>query len=97
MTINLLKRLESSVQAFRLTLKEFRKSIENVLAKIADFEERKNTGEISIAPEMGYDQDENGELLYTEDLIGKTLKIHLGDMDILSWQNELTTDSVYYS
>ncbi|HIF5512713.1 TPA: helicase-related protein [Pasteurella multocida] len=92
MTINLLKRLESSVQAFRLTLKELEKSIENVLAKIADFEERKNTGEISIAPEMGYDQDENGELLYTEDLIGKTLKIHLGDMDILSWQNELTTD-----
>ncbi|EGP01780.1 hypothetical protein AAUPMG_04172, partial [Pasteurella multocida subsp. multocida str. Anand1_goat] len=55
MTINLLKRLESSVQAFRLTLKELEKSIENVLAKIADFEERKNTGEISIAPEMGYD------------------------------------------
>ncbi|PPE76575.1 helicase, partial [Kaistia algarum] len=92
MTVNLLKRLESSVHAFRLTLNVLKKNIENVLAKIADFEARQADDEVSISPDFGYDEDENGELLNTEDLIGNKLKIHLADMDLLSWKTDLDGD-----
>ncbi|MDH1003673.1 helicase-related protein [Acinetobacter junii] len=92
MTVNLLKRLESSVHAFRLTLNVLKKNIENVLAKIADFEARQADDEVSISPDFGYDEDENGELLNSEDLIGNKLKIHLADMDLLSWKTDLDGD-----
>ena len=92
MTVNLLKRLESSVHAFRLTLNVLKKNIENVLASIADFEARQVDGDVSISPDFGYNEDENGELLNTEDLIGNKLKIHLGDMDLLSWKTDLEGD-----
>lgn len=92
MTVNLLKRLESSVHAFRLTLNVLKKNIENVFAKIADFEARQADDDVSISPDFGYDEDENGELLNTEDLIGNKLKIHLADMDLLSWKTDLDGD-----
>lgn len=92
MTVNLLKRLESSVHAFRLTLNVLKTNIENVLAKIADFESRQADGAVSISPDFGYDEDENGELINTEDLIGNKLKIHLADMDLLSWKIDLNGD-----
>lgn len=50
------------------------------IEKIADFEARQADDEVSISPDFGYDEDENGELLNTEDLIGNKLKIHLADM-----------------
>ena len=89
MTVNLLKRLESSIHAFRLTLTFLEKNISNVIAKIDDFDARAADDEVSIAPLMGYDQDENGELLNPEDLIGNKLKIHLADMDLLPWRTDL--------
>lgn len=92
MTVNLLKRLESSVHAFRLTLTFLEQNINDLLAKIKDFELRQADDAVSISPSIGYDQDENGELLNTEDLIGNKLKIHLGDMDLLSWQTDLEGD-----
>lgn len=92
MTINLLKRLESSVHAFRLTLDVLNQNITKTLEKITAFEQRKTDGNISISPDMGYEQSENGELLYLEDLIGDTLKIHLDDMDLISWKTALESD-----
>lgn len=92
MTVNLLKRLESSVHAFRLTLGVLKRNIENILSKIADFEVRQVDDEVSMSPNFGYDEDENGELLNTEDLIGNKLKIHLADMDLLSWKADLDGD-----
>ena len=92
MTVNLLKRLESSVHAFKLTLNVLKQNIESILAKIADFETRQGTDEVSISPEFGYDQDENGDLLFEEDIIGKKLKIHLADMDLMSWKDDLQGD-----
>ncbi|MFX9521795.1 hypothetical protein ABTO42_19725, partial [Acinetobacter baumannii] len=53
---------------------------------------RQADDEVSISPDFGYDEDENGELLNTEDLIGNKLKIHLADMDLLSWKTDLEGD-----
>ena len=94
MTVNLLKRLESSIHAFRLTLTVLQSNIKNVLSQIDDYKKRKTSHDVSISPDFGYDEDENGENLYPEDLIGSKLKIHLEDMDLLRWQMDLSTDLV---
>lgn len=92
MTVNLLKRLESSIHAFRLTLTVLKTNIETVLSQIDDYKQRKVNGDVSVSPDFGYDEDENGESLAPEDLIGSKLKIHLEDMDLLRWQTDLGTD-----
>lgn len=92
MTVNLLKRLESSVHAFRLTLTVLKERIEDVLSRIADFEARQTDGSVNVISDLGFDEDESGELLHSDDLIGNKLKIHLGDMDLLRWQEDLSAD-----
>lgn len=92
MKVNLLKRLESSVHAFRLTLNVLKNNIAQVLAKIDEYKQRKTHDEVSISPDFGYDEDENGESIHSEDLIGTKLKIHLADLDLLRWQTDLCHD-----
>ena len=67
-------------------------NIEKVLSQIADFEARQSLDEISISTDFGYDEDENDEGLSSEDLIGKKLKIHLGDLDLMTWKVDLEGD-----
>ncbi|MDI6017881.1 DUF4391 domain-containing protein [Burkholderia pseudomallei] len=50
MTVNLLKRLESSVESFRLTLQSLRANNETTLAKIAAFNYVKAHGDLSNMP-----------------------------------------------
>ena len=92
MTVNLLKRLESSVHAFRMTLTVLKDNMEKVLSKIADFEVRQSDDALNLTTNFGYDEDENGDGFQSEDLIGKKLKIHLGDMDLMTWKVDLEGD-----
>lgn len=92
MKVNLLKRLESSVHAFALTLGVLKTNIEQILSKIDDYQQRKIDGEVSLSPDFGYDEEENDQALNDEDLIGRKLKIHLEDLDLLSWQEDLYHD-----
>ena len=94
MTTNLLKRLESSVESFRLTLQRLQANHEKTLAKIDNF--MRSGMDLSFADIAGAfenveDDDEN---LPTPDdeTIGKKVQIKLTDMDLLSWQRELSTD-----
>ena len=94
MTVNLLKRLESSVQAFRLTLDSLRKSHIRTLDKIANF--RQLDGEsIEDFTELldGLEGDED-DLLDREldDSIEGKVKINLADMDLPRWQFDLNQD-----
>lgn len=94
MTVNLLKRLESSVEAFRLTLQMLQGKHEQTLAKIEKF---KKTGiedgyeDISAAFENAEEDDMdlagNGD-----DSIGGKVKISLADMDLDSWGFDLGND-----
>lgn len=94
MTVNLLKRLESSVEAFRLTLQMLLEKHERTLAKIAKF---KQTGiadsfeDISAAFENA-DEDDIGIADEGDDSIGGKVQINLGDMDLDSWSFELEND-----
>ena len=94
MTTNLLKRLESSVEAFRLTLKALAGNINRTLIAIDDFEETGGAGELTdpmVDVEIidADDDDLNG---FDEFAVGKKVKISLGDMDLPSWKHDLQAD-----
>ena len=94
MTTNLLKRLESSVQSFRLTLTSLRDNNANTLAKISAFNktgEAVNVDDLTGQMEnLDVDDDDLPDLSESE--IGNKVKISLGDMDLPSWEHELQVD-----
>lgn len=94
MTTNLLKRLESSVQAFRLTLTALHTNILNTLATIERFENSGQTASITDLTEgLEALSPEDDDLPDSEDLqVGGKIRISLGDMDVPRWQHELATD-----
>lgn len=90
MSINLLKRLESSVNSFRLTLERIRKYIETTIKAIDDLAAKQ-------APSMVYDYDFSYGLDFDERedtvFIGnKKTKIALEDMDYVQWRGYLAKD-----
>jgi hypothetical protein len=96
MTTNLLKRLESSVESFRLTLKSLQKSHRDALEKIATF---KQTGAASAFADVAAafadteaDFDDDEFPLPGDATIGKKIQINLEDMDLPSWQHDLQAD-----
>lgn len=94
MTTNLLKRLESSVQSFRLTLESLKANHVSTLEKIRAFNQSGQTGDVSDLTEALADLDaEEDELPDVGDSeIGKRIKISLADMDLPSWEHDLQVD-----
>ena len=92
MTTNLLKRLESSVYSFRKTLKSLSDNHNNVLALIDKFHNKGGVTEVSDLEEaLSLLDDDDGES-FQEMSIGKKVKIQLMDMDLPSWQQDLSAD-----
>ncbi|MFW5795183.1 MAG: helicase-related protein [Bacillota bacterium] len=94
MRINLLKRLESSVYSFRITLNKFITKIKDTLKTIDKFEEE---GIKVFAEDSGYinniDLDMNNEeWLDDEFSIGDKIKINLQDMNTIGWKQDLEYD-----
>ena len=93
MTINLLKRLESSVAAFRITLKTLRDNLNGVLKQIDVF---KKTGHAEAIDDRAsaYSAEEEDEDSGEEEAscIGKKIKIDLADMDLSRWKADLDRD-----
>ena len=92
MAINLMKRMESSVFSFNLTLKRIKDLIENTIEIIDRFDKRSSVEldlkDFSDVNEFDGD-DLNDDELFT---FGKKVKINLVDMDYKSWKNELEKD-----
>jgi superfamily II DNA or RNA helicase len=94
MTTNLLKRLESSVEAFRITLSKLKKKHRETISKIEDYKisgEDKGFVDNSLCFEDAEPDDENF-LDMEEDTIGGKVQIKLSDMDLPSWEHELNAD-----
>ena len=94
MTTNLLKRLESSVDAFRLTLSGLRNGHERTLEKIEEFNRSGKATSVTDwtddVEELEVDEDDLPTDSGNE--IGGKVKINLADMDLPSWSHELRTD-----
>lgn len=95
MATNLLKRLESSVNSFRLTLTRIEEHINETIKSI-DLFEGEYINQTSFAAEERsniYAISDDVEEEIDENLwIGKNAKIHLGDMDWRSWRRALQAD-----
>jgi SNF2 family DNA or RNA helicase len=95
MTTNLLKRLESSVQSFRLTLESLKVNHVSTLEKIRTFNQSGQVADVSDLTEaladLDADEDDLPDLGSSEE-IGKRIKISLADMDLPSWEHDLQVD-----
>lgn len=90
MSINLMKRLESSVHSFRLTLERVQRLIESTLDKIHEAQNGRmaSVNEYQLTDEL--DPDDAGDIL----IGGDRYAISLADIDCLSWQRSLKEDLV---
>ena len=90
--INLMKRMESSVYSFNLTLTRMKKLIEDTIEVINTFDihSSKSIELTDIADVEEYDDDDQN----TDDLFsfGRKVKIDLADMDYISWRDALEKD-----
>ena len=96
MTTNLLKRLESSVAAFRLTLQSLGANISSTLNAIDKFESTGSGESVNNNFDRMNDIDpEDDDLSGLEEFtVGKKVQISLGDMDLPSWKHDLAADLV---
>lgn len=92
MAINLMKRMESSVFSFHLTINRIIGLIKNTMQTIDSYNSvssiKLSLNDISNLEELD-DDDLNNDELYS---IGRRVKIELADMDYISWNAELAKD-----
>ena len=91
MSVNLLKRLESSVSSFRLTLERIRNLIMETIEGITQYEK---CGEADIdmyeSDSDDFDMEDQNTDYFT---VGRKVKIDLADMDYKSWKDVLQKDA----
>jgi len=94
MTTNLLKRLESSVAAFRLTLQSLGENISRTLNAIDEFARTGRAGSVSdyLAEASDFDPEDDDLSGLDEFTVGKKVQISLTDMDLPSWKHDLAAD-----
>ena len=91
MSINLLKRLESSVNSFQLTLQRIKTLIDDTIDAINRFEKYgKADIDMYEASDNDFDMDDGNTDYFT---VGKKVKIELADMDYKTWRTELLEDA----
>ena len=84
MRVNLLKRLESSVHSFALTVGRTRDKMEDINRHIEDWRVKQEDDTIDISPE----EDEEDE----EYTVGKRRPYKLSEIDVDHWQRDLLKD-----
>ena len=91
--INLMKRMESSVYSFNLTLRRIKDLIESTIHKIDEYDKHSSVKmdltDITDAEEFD-SEDQNNDELFS---FGRKIRIDLADMDYESWRRNLKKDS----
>ena len=82
--VNVLKRLESSVHAFKLTVQRQLQDVEAMLRRIDDHDED------VIEPDI--EDIDIGDPFFESLLVGRKVKVLLSDVDLLRWRQDLTED-----
>ena len=93
MAVNLMKRMESSVHSFRLTLERIRDHIKSISKAIEEYQKTRVEKDImltDVSAETEFDsEDESAEENF---MVGRKVRISLSDMDTISWKRELDAD-----
>ncbi|TFD16813.1 helicase-related protein [Cryobacterium sp. TMT4-10] len=90
MTVNLLKRLESSVEAFRLTLEKIERTVDERFQRLS-IHNGPLTDAVDVA-DFDLDLDDEDDANIEAISFGEKIKIDLDDIDIVSWQQDLWND-----
>lgn len=93
MSINLLKRLESSVESFRLTLGRVKKLIDDTIDEIDAFTAGGGSvikGRELVGDDVDFDDDDRNTEYFAAE---HSIKIDLADMDYKSWRGRLAEDA----
>lgn len=94
MRINLLKRLESSVESFKITLNKILEQINNILLAIENFDKNGINNTFEDLEVTNFNTDEDIEDLMNDEFsIGTKVKIDLKDMNTIGWKEDLLSDS----
>lgn len=90
MTVNLLKRLESSVEAFRLTLSTLQATLDEALQAV----DAHSNSVTDLTSELGdLEADDDDFELPIGGTVGTKVQVELDDMDVLSWKRDLDHDA----
>ena len=91
MRVNLLKRMESSIFSFAITVRKLLAMVNSILAKIERFEESRNNGTFEF-DELNINDIEIDSDVLSDLLIGNQVKVLIQDCDIIRWKQELQAD-----
>lgn len=86
MRINLLKRMESSINSFSLTVEKLLAAVNRLLRKIEKYDAMVDVEELNIN-----DIETDSELL-SDLLIGNKIRVLIQDCDVIRWRHELEAD-----
>lgn len=91
MFVNLMKRMESSVYAFRLTIERIREIIKGNISDIVNYENGKMNQELNLVDlsDEEFDEDDQNDDIFA---IGRKVKIDIADMDYPTWKRDLEKD-----
>ena len=92
MSINLLKRMESSVHSFQMTVERIHNYIADTVKMIEDFQRGISINTVREMRDLStaeFDLDDQNMDVFN---VGKKFRIDLRDMDYLSWKRELQAD-----
>lgn len=94
MKVGFLKRLESSIHSFTISMLNTLNKIDNLLARIAYFETNQSKLDAIDFDDLEIESDEDDELQDALDnmTVGKKLKIQLVDLDVNRWKHDLQDD-----
>lgn len=90
MRVNLLKRLESSVHSFRLTLTRMLEKINDTVRLIDNFDRLDDAASIEESVPFDVDDEDRNTEYFTD---WKNIRIDLHDMDLVSWRESLSKDA----
>ncbi|WP_229839106.1 helicase-related protein [Deinococcus piscis] len=88
--VNLLKRMESAVHSFMLTLERQLADVERTLARLDAFDARQESGADISEPSIE-DLSEDDPILETQG-VGREVKVLLADVDRRKWRQDLQED-----
>jgi SNF2 family DNA or RNA helicase len=91
MWINLLKRLESSVHSFRLTLSRILEELHKLINIIEEYEHNKGSHQ-TVTEHLHVEDFDSDELESDLFSVGNKVSIKLEDMDHVSWKNAMADD-----
>ena len=92
MKVNFLKRLESSVHSFAITMERTVAKIEDLEARLKAFQQQQDAKAVDIQPDFFAEPEEEDDELAEAFQVGTKLKYDMAHLDVAAWLQDLARD-----